>query len=100
MNKGKEDKWMKTRLFLPRFIPTNLHRVNVKILQVMCNNLYAYNNYYWEKEALDMREKYIWKDFEKKKERRNIAKINTKMMKVLKCSRSFNMVLALFTQII
>lgn len=97
MNKGKEDKWMKTRLFLPRFVPTNLHRGNVKILQVMYNNLYAYNNYYWKKEALDMREKYIWKDFE---ERRNIAKINSKVKKVLKCIRSFNMVLVLFTQII
>lgn len=79
MNKGKEDKWMKTRLFFPRFVPTNLHRGNVKILQVMYNNLYAYNNYYWKKEALDMREKYIWKDFE---ERRNIAKINSKVKKV------------------
>lgn len=49
MNKGKEDKWMKTRLFLPRFVPTNLHRGNVKILQVMYNNLYAFNNYYWKK---------------------------------------------------
>lgn len=49
MNKGKEDKWIKTRLFFPRFVPTNLHRGNVKILQVMYNNLYAYNNYYWKK---------------------------------------------------
>lgn len=37
---------MKTRLFLPRFVPKNLHRGNVQILHVMYNNLYAYNNYY------------------------------------------------------